>query len=227
MVQPKKPRRKQVGKKRKGINKNKKPLEWTLKRVENRIARDQAKAEELRAKIAAPTPARASTRKRAREQEPVTEPETKKVTRTKQDEADQRYAIRYFYRRLESPPEEDWDGYCGTVSEIRRLMGEHPPGAATVRRTLERIQQDDEDLAVRRNMGRSRILSHEDGILVGLMLCEGWSQKVATDMLNAERAEWAEFGGFISSPPAPGRVAGDGQARVWAVRISIGAAPMH
>ena len=42
-----------------------------------------------------------------------------KVARTKEDEADQRVAIRYFYRRMHSPPEEDWDGYCGTVIGLR------------------------------------------------------------------------------------------------------------
>eukprot|EP00966_Prymnesium_polylepis_P181963 4215107-Prymnesium_polylepis.1 len=62
------------------------------------------------------------------------------------------------------------------------------PGSATVRRTLERIQDEDQDLRVRQNFGRSRTLSHEDDLLVGLMLVEGWSQQTATDMLNAERA---------------------------------------
>ena len=115
-------------------------------------------------------------------------PETK-AARTKEDEADQRVAIRYFYRRLDSPPEEDWDGQCGTVSAIRKAMGDSPPGSATVRRTLERIAEDDTDLRVRIDRGgRSHKLSHEDDILIGLMLCEGYSQRVATDMLNQELA---------------------------------------
>ena len=57
-----------------------------------------------------------------------------------------------------------------------------------MRRTLERIQEDDEDLRVRRNFGRVRELTHEDDLLVGLMLVEGWSQATAIEMLNTERA---------------------------------------
>ena len=184
-------RRTRVGEKRKGIHKSKDPLYWTEKRIERRIDRDKAKLEALRAKRNAKTPA-PRTSKRART-EPAEEPVTK-IARTKQDEADQRIAIRYFYRRLDSPPEEDWDGQCGAVSEIRRMMsviGE-APGSATVHRTLERIAQDDEDLRVRRNFGRTRVLSHEDDLLVGLMIYEGYSQQMATDMLNTERAARGE-----------------------------------
>ena len=36
-----------------------------------------------------------------------------KAPRTKQDEAETRVVIKYFYRQLDSPPEEDWDQQCG------------------------------------------------------------------------------------------------------------------
>ena len=115
-------RRSRVGKKRKGKDKAKnkamRNLEQSERIVETRIARDQAKLAEIRAKKNSKTPARGSKRARV---EPDSEPKTK-LARTKEDEADQRFAIRYYYRKLDSPPEEDWDGYCGTVSEIRRLM---------------------------------------------------------------------------------------------------------
>ena len=94
-------------------------IEKSERRLETRIARDQAKLAEIREKKNAKTPARGCKRARA---EPQSEPVTK-VARTREDEADQRFAIRYFYRKLDSPPEEDWEGYCGTISEIRRLMG--------------------------------------------------------------------------------------------------------
>eukprot|EP00966_Prymnesium_polylepis_P320024 7376419-Prymnesium_polylepis.4 len=98
---PHKSRRKSIGRKYKASNKNRDPLALTEKRIETRIARDQAKLAEIRAKKNAKTPARAAKRARA---EPVPDPVTK-VARTKESEADQRVAIRYIYRRLDSPPE--------------------------------------------------------------------------------------------------------------------------
>jgi hypothetical protein len=59
--------------------------------------------------------------------------------------------------------------------------------------TLERIAADEEDLAVRQSRGRARMLSHEDDVLAGLLLVEGWSQQTAADMLNAERAARVEL----------------------------------
>ena len=105
----------------------------TERRIEARIGRDTARLEALRPKKNAKTPARAVKCARV---EPPSEPATKITSRTKQDEADQRVAIRYIYRRLESLPEEDWDGLDGVVSEIRKRMSPDPPGSATVRRTL-------------------------------------------------------------------------------------------
>ena len=90
---PKTTRRKKIGEKRKGSNKNRDPLAWTEKRIETRIARDQAKLAILRAKKAAKTPARSSTRARVEPSQDVSEPTTK-VARTKLDEADQRVMIR-------------------------------------------------------------------------------------------------------------------------------------
>jgi hypothetical protein len=47
MGKPGSSQRKVLGRKPKGVNKYKQPLNWTLKRIETRIARDQAKAEYL------------------------------------------------------------------------------------------------------------------------------------------------------------------------------------
>ena len=128
------PRRKKLSRRVKGGSKDKTPVRSAARQTKNRvlarIAKDQQLLKELEKREKTTTPARAAKRTRA---EPVSEPVTK-VARTKQDEADQRFAIRYYYRTLDSPPEEDWDGHCGTVSEIRRLMLPDPPGAATVRR---------------------------------------------------------------------------------------------
>ena len=90
----------------KAKNKAMRNLEQSERIVETRIARDQAKLAEIRAKKNSKTPARGSKRACV---EPDSEPKTK-VARTKEDEADQRFAIRYYYRKLDSPPEEDWDG---------------------------------------------------------------------------------------------------------------------
>ena len=48
-------------------------------------------------------------------------------------EAEQRMVIKFFYRKAGSPPEEDWDNQDGTISWIRRQMGDKPPGSATVK----------------------------------------------------------------------------------------------
>ena len=52
---------------------------------------------------------------------------------TKEMEAEQRMVIKFFYRKAGSPPEEDWDNQDGTISRIRRQMGDKPPGSATVK----------------------------------------------------------------------------------------------
>ena len=91
----------------------------SVNRLKIEIARKQAKLERLQkeeALLQQGVTARMSTRtKRVIEE---ASPESK-PKRTKQDEAEQRVVIKYFYRQLQSPPEEDWDGQCGTISEIR------------------------------------------------------------------------------------------------------------
>ena len=74
------------------------------------------------------------------------------------DQSVQRVTIKFFYELLGSPPEEDWDQRDGTIAWIRRLMvpkelgsrlGGTAPWPATVRRTLVRLQNGDDDIAAR------------------------------------------------------------------------------
>ena len=100
-------------------------MKWTKNRIMARIARDQCRLakieqEEKRAAVSQSTPV---LRKRTRDSEKQS-PVTQQTKRTKADEAEQRVVIKYFYRKLSSPPEEDCDGHYGTVSEIRRMMGD-------------------------------------------------------------------------------------------------------
>ena len=102
---PQKPRRQRHDRpKKKPGSKDKTPVRsatrQTKKRVIARIERDKQFLEQLEKREKTQTPARRAKRARA---EPESEPVTK-VARTKADEADQRYAIRYFYRRMLSPP---------------------------------------------------------------------------------------------------------------------------
>jgi chromosome segregation ATPase len=132
---PKTARRKCVGQKDKGAckDKNKKlhNKQASLNRKKIQLARLQAEVEQLEreeADLRQGVTARQSSRARRVIEEVSPEPKPK---RTKQDEAETRVVIKYFYRQLQSPPEEDWDGHCGTISEIRRLMGDSAPGSAT------------------------------------------------------------------------------------------------
>ena len=129
--------------------------------------------------------ARVSTRtKRVREEASAEEP---KLPRTKLEEAEQRAVIKYFYKQLDSPPEEDWDGQCGTISEIWRKIGDGAPGSATVRRMLERLAADYVDVMVLGKRKVERTLSEEDDLYVGLLAVEGYSQRDALDAVNADR----------------------------------------
>ena len=68
-------------------------------------------------------------------------------------------------------------------------MGSSAPGSATVRRTLEKLAAEHEDVMVRGVPKRKRELSEEDDLYIGLLLCEGYSQRDALDAINADRTE--------------------------------------
>ena len=69
----------------------------------------------------------------------ATTPETE-VANSREDEADRRVVVKFFFNYLGQPPEEDWDGRGGVIALIRRFMGENAPWPHTVRRTLERLR---------------------------------------------------------------------------------------
>ena len=128
-----------IGQKRKGVCKDKAVELVTISRLEARMRRDAATLERLKKKHeqkqAAPkhTP---SLRKRSRDDP---SPATVQVKRTKLDEAEARVVIKYFYKKLLSPPEEDWDGYgrysAGTpvaLSETLRYTWQFHPDPARI-----------------------------------------------------------------------------------------------
>ena len=106
--------RKRIGRKRKGKDKAKqKPLlnkQASLRRKKVQLARLQAEVEQLEREEAARkqgVTARVSTRtKRVREEASA---EESTPHRTKLDEAERRVVIKHFFKKLGSPPEEDWD----------------------------------------------------------------------------------------------------------------------
>ena len=54
---------------------------------------------------------------------------------------------------------------------------------------LLRLVEGDEDIAASRRGGggKQRTLSEKDDILVGLLACEGYSQRAVTKLINADR----------------------------------------
>ena len=99
--------------------------------------------------------------------------------------------VKFFWKQLGKPTEPDeWKGYHGVISLIRRKMGEGAPTIRTVERTLERLVEDENgDLYEERHGGgRKREFSDEDDLYVGLLICEGHSQRSATFLINGERA---------------------------------------
>ena len=187
------PVRKRIGRNQKSKCKNPKiqlhNKQSSVSRLRISIARDQEHLKRLEMEEAALKKGgteRLTTRTKRVVEEASPEPQPK---RTKQDEGETRVVIKYFYKQLGSPPEEDWDGHYGTISEIRKRMGNSAPGWVTVRRTLELLAAEYMDVMVRGTPTRKRELSDEDDLYVGLLLCEGYSQRDALDALNADRAE--------------------------------------
>eukprot|EP00966_Prymnesium_polylepis_P331101 7386676-Prymnesium_polylepis.1 len=146
---------------------------------EKLIARYNGYLEEIRA--GNKTPGR--KRKAATETTPMTDAEFKPT------DSDKRVVVKFYYERLGCPPEEDWDSYDGTIARIRRDIGKGAPCPASVRNTLLRLVDGDEDIAASRRggNGRQRTLSEEDDLYIGLLACEGHSQRTVTLLMNAER----------------------------------------
>ena len=186
---PPRPRRKALYKSKKGskdkhAKKNNKKR--SIRRIEARIARWTATKEQLEAELEGDTAAPRTSSRRAAPvdyTEPVTEP------RTKEDEAMQRVAIKYFYRQHGCPPEEDWDGRDGTVALIRKdMLG--VPATITVRAVLVRLAEDaDADVAALAKRKVKRTFDEVDDLYVALMAVEGYSRRDARDRVNKERAK--------------------------------------
>ena len=130
--------------------------------------------------------------------------------------------IQYWYERLHSPPEEDWDGRYGTIAWIRRLMapkeveGAIAPWPATVQRTLERLAEGDDDIAAKvvgEGSGSAPSLSREEDLLVGLLATQGFSQRMAVEYLNREREARGEEGTISRSSRLERRADGEVRAR--------------
>ena len=166
----------QRGKKaRKGANKNKVVAKEMTKR------RLLAQREEIDAKLAAMD-------------DDGEAPEPEEVEHASVSEAENRVVVKFFWRQLGSPTDpEEWKDRNGVISVIRRRMGADAPAPRTVKRTLLRLVADeDDDLSSRKapgakNGGPRRHFSEEDDLYVGLIICEGHSQRSATFLINGER----------------------------------------
>ena len=98
--------------------------------------------------------------------------------------------VKFFWQQLGKPTDpEEWKHRNGVISVIRRRMGAGAPAVATVERTLKRLAEDEDDeLSRNTGGGRQRTFSHEDDLYVGLLICEGHSQRSATFLINGELA---------------------------------------
>ena len=104
-----------------------------------------------------------------------------------------RVVVKFFWQQMKKPTDPaDWAGRDGVIAVIRRRMGSAAPHRATVKLTLERLAIDENDdvsnKMVSAGVGRPRLLSDEDYLYIGLLLCEGHSQRSATFLINGERA---------------------------------------
>ena len=130
---------------------------------------------------------------------PATEQATRVAARTEEDAeedsgtrdfGDQRVVIKFYYDMLGRPDERHWQGRYGTISRIRVRMGDCAPEYRTVRRTLLRLKNGDEDVAAQPTSGGSApAMSSDEDVLVGLLACRGLSQTMALLYLNIQRYE--------------------------------------
>ena len=102
---------------------------------------------------------------------------------------EKRITIKFFWKtagKLTSPAH--WDGRDGLIAHIRRRMGSTAPEVRTVRKTLERIVADPaDDLLSNLPRNSTREFGDEEDMFVGLLICEGHSQRSATFLINGER----------------------------------------
>lgn len=106
------------------------------------------------------------------------------------DHGENRIVVKFFWQQLGSPADPDeWKGRDGVISVIRRRMGKGAPSARACERTLLRLVEDENDDLMKKpgGVGATRILSDEEELYIGLLLCEGHSQRSATFIINTER----------------------------------------
>ena len=130
---------------------------------------------------------------------PATEQAKRVAARTEEDAeedpstydlGDQRVVIKFYYDQMGRPDERHWKGRYGTISRIKLRMGDCMPDKRTVERTLLRIRNGDEDVAVKpKGGGEAPAMSSDEDVLVGLLACRGLSQAMALLYLNIQRYE--------------------------------------
>jgi hypothetical protein len=180
--------------KKTGNKNHKPPYPLTKSALLSRIQRDQARLAALEAV------------------EEVVDPEEDNES-PERDYAENR-VVKFFWKQLGSPPDAaEWKGYHGVISLIRRRMGAGAPGIRTVERTLMRLVEDENDdlYSTPHGGGRKRELSEAEDLYVGLLLCEGHSQRSATFIINGERSAQR-------LPPVGKHVIEDAERRVQLIR---------
>ena len=101
---------------------------------------------------------------------------------------EKRVVIKFFWQTLGRPrAESSWAGRDGVISYIRRRMGSTAPSVETVRSTLKRLVENPDDDLQPLSYERERLLSHEEDLFIGLLICEGHSQRSATFLINGDR----------------------------------------
>jgi len=181
--------------KKTGNKNHKPPYPLTKSALLSRIQRNQARLAALEAV------------------EEVVDPEEDNES-PERDYAENRMVVKFFWKQLGSPPDAaEWKGYHGVISLIRRRMGAGAPGIRTVERTLMRLVEDENDdlYSTPHGGGRKRELSEAEDLYVGLLLCEGHSQRSATFIINGERSAQR-------LPPVGKHVIEDAERRVQLIR---------
>lgn len=103
-------------------------------------------------------------------------------------EQEKRFAVKYFWKACGKPTEpEEWQGHNGTITVIRRRIGPTAPTRKAVLRTLQRLVEDEDDDLRHRSTGKASTLDEEMDLYVGLLICEGHSQRSAMLLINGER----------------------------------------
>ena len=105
-------------------------------------------------------------------------------------EGEKRAVVKFFWMTLGKPKRPaTWSGINGVISYIRRRIGSTAPSIAACHRTLVRLAADEEDDLSRRapSVARKREFSHEEDVYIGLLICEGHSQRSALKLINGDR----------------------------------------